>query len=205
MKTWNKNDLVNPVFPPIPQDNKPIAGDNSSYYLKNSFKHPQVFKQRNSDTWAMIFSAKASGITEPYNGCIGLATSEDLNFWTLEPPIYVGGYESLDHPQIFSSNGNWFILYSVEDDSWSPRIETIYSRSFLGGQHYLTLDPIKNKWHIPNQGFLSPFLSSGKVIKGNQGPLIIGNYEGDDADKHGTITHPYKLKNMNGKLAIRKK
>ena len=73
------------------------------HWHDRAMRDPYVIADPEGDGYLMYFTARAPGIAEPNaGGAIGLATSPDLYSWTLEKPVFVGGFGQLEVPRSLS-------------------------------------------------------------------------------------------------------
>ena len=85
-------------------------------------RDPWVMRDPDGDGWLMYFTARAPGIAEPNaGGAIGFATSPDLYDWTLQPPVFIGGFGQLEVPQVFETGGRWYCLFCTAAEHFSKR------------------------------------------------------------------------------------
>lgn len=167
--------------------------DINPFWPARVMRDPYVFPNPKRSGWLMAFGARARGSSPDKAACIGLASSPDLMTWTLEKPLFIGPYAEIEHPQIFSIKGQWFALYSVESEAWSPRAEELYGQPADSGLHYLKAESFDSSWFMPANGFLGSHLFAGKAIQLPNSQFVIGNYNGDDFEKNGQLTHPLRL------------
>lgn len=87
---------------------KPVNGaiDALLPYHHQAFRDPEVFWNAAEKRWWMLLHACTA--VNP-SGVIGLYTSDDLNQWTPQQPVYQGNY-SFDCPHIFMSGSKWYII-----------------------------------------------------------------------------------------------
>jgi beta-fructofuranosidase len=118
-------------------------------------RDPWVMKDPDGPGWLMYFTARAPGIAEPNaGGAIGFATSPDLYHWTLQPPVFVGGYGQLEVPQVFEKGGRWYCLFCTSSTHWSAATRAANPQIPVTGTHYLVGDGPRGPWAIPPGPFL---------------------------------------------------
>lgn len=118
-----------------------------------AMRDPWVMRDPAGTGWLMYFTARASGISEKNeSGAIGFATSPDLHNWTLQPPVFVGGYDQLEVPQVFEADGRWYCLFCTTAELWSEA-RTEAAGPPQTGNHYLMADDPRGPWHLA-PGFL---------------------------------------------------
>jgi sucrose-6-phosphate hydrolase SacC (GH32 family) len=83
----------------------------------------------NPGSWAMAICARAADAPLDSSGCVGLATSEDLEHWTIRPPLLSPGITSeLECPVLERVADQWLLLGCISEcraiDAWrSPGLE----------------------------------------------------------------------------------
>ena len=140
-----------------------LEGPNSELYecdLLDSVWHdramrdPWVMRDPEGDGWLMFFTARSQGIAEPNaGGCIGFATSPDGWDWTLQPPVFTGGYGQLEVPQVFEHQCQWFCLFCTAAEHFSKAQAEATPGGPVTGNHYLIGDSPRGPWRI-GPGFL---------------------------------------------------
>lgn len=139
-----------------------FEGPNASLYEVNhegvwhdrALRDPWVMKDPDGDGWLMYFTARSANIPEANaGGCVGFATSADGYIWTLEPPVFTGGYGQLEVPQVFKANGQWYCLFCTAAEHFSQHQAEITAGGPVTGNHYLIGDSPRGPWRIA-PGFL---------------------------------------------------
>lgn len=87
-------------------------------------------------------------------GAIGLARSPDLVTWTLEPPVFIGGFGEIEVPTVFDIDGRWYCTFCTTSACWSESYRETSGESPASGVHYLVADSISGPWHIAEGPFL---------------------------------------------------
>lgn len=119
-----------------------------------AMRDPWVMKDPDGDGWLMYFTARAAEVVEMNAaGCIGFATSPDLYEWTLEPPVFTGGWGQLEVPQIFEYGDHWYCLFCMVEDHQSKACLEEHGPSGRGN-HYLMAENPRGPWRLPSGGFL---------------------------------------------------
>ena len=141
-----------------------LTGPNADTYEKDhmighwhdrAMRDPWVMRDPDSTGWLMYFTARAPGIEEPNaGGAIGLATSPDLYHWTLQPPVYVGGFGQLEVPQVFRIGAKWYCLFCTSGHQWSNDYKAFNPQTPVTGTHYLMADDPRGPWSIAPGPFL---------------------------------------------------
>ena len=111
------------------------------HWHDRAMRDPWVMKDPSVDGWLMYFTARVAGIAEANaGGAIGFATSPDLNAWTLQPPVFTGGFGQLEVPQVFRHDGRWYCLFCTDADHWSESYSADYPGPPVTGTHYMTAE-----------------------------------------------------------------
>ncbi len=123
-----------------------------------AMRDPWVIKDPAGNGWLMFFTARASGIAEDNAaGAIGFATSENLQDWTLQPPVYIGGFGQLEVPEVFEKNGYWYCVFCTSAEFFSRELLENFAGGAVTGSHYLMADNPRGPWRIAP----GPFLDGG--------------------------------------------
>lgn len=162
-----------------------LEGPNAHHY-ENTFaegfwhdramRDPWVMRDPDGDGWLMYFTARASNIAEANAaGCIGFATSPDGYDWTLQPPVFTGGYGQLEVPQVFEKGGVWYCLFCCAADHLSQAQEA--TTPAVTGNHYLIGDSPRGPWRIA-PGFLDGDMPcrryAARIVDTSDGMVIMG-------------------------------
>ncbi|MBO8186485.1 mucin-1 [Streptomyces spirodelae] len=93
------------------------------------WRDPFVVPDDESEGWVMVLCASDASLPAEAGGCVALATSGDLEHWTVHPPlISPGDDEELECPVLERlDDGSWLLLVSVGStrsfDAWTaPRL-----------------------------------------------------------------------------------
>lgn len=150
--------------------------DHTGKWHDRAMRDPWVMKDPEGDGWLMYFTARSSGITEPNaGGNIGFATSPDGNDWTLQPPVFTGGFGQLEVPQVFKAGGQWYCLFCTAAEHFSK--EQAEQTKPVTGNHYLIGDSPRGPWRIA-PGFLDGDLPcrryAARIVDTGDGLVILG-------------------------------
>lgn len=151
---------------------------------------------RNPDGgWLMYFTARVPGVPEPNaGGAIGLATSPDLMTWTLQPPVFQGGFGQLEVPQVFQVQGRWYCLFCTSSFHWSDQYRRTNPESPVTGNHYLVADHPRGPWRIAPGPFLDGAEPcrryAARIVDGPEGLVILGFADGGKDSFGGFILDP---------------
>ena len=125
------------------------------HWHDRAMRDPWVMADPAGPGWIMYFTARAPGIAEPNaGGAIGFATSPDLYSWTLQPPVFVGGFGQLEVPQVFRIGAKWYCLFCTSGQHWSAAYRAFNPQSPVTGTHYLMADNPRGPWTIAPGPFL---------------------------------------------------
>lgn len=125
-----------------------------------AMRDPWVMKDPHGPGWLMYFTARVPhGGELNTRGAIGLARSDDLYHWTLQPPVYAGGhYGQLEVPQVFEIAGRWYMVFCNAGEHWSRQQVADYAAAGHGGpvtgSHYLVAEHPLGPWRLPDGPFL---------------------------------------------------
>lgn len=173
-----------------------------------AMRDPWVMRDPDSDDWLMFFTARVPGIAEPNaGGAIGLARSSDLYSWTLEPPVFQGGFGQLEVPQVMQIEGKWYCLFCTAGEHWSKGYEASVSGGAVSGSHYLVADHINGPWTIAPGGFLdggNPCPRySGKLLETDAGLRFMGFWhDTPEGEFIGVVSDPVEVEIRGGLLQL---
>ncbi|WP_102345869.1 glycoside hydrolase family 32 protein [Bacillus sp. Marseille-P3661] len=113
------NDLIN-----WEKDEKnPIIKPDINIYENIDWRDPYVFWNEGEQCYWMILSARLNKGPDSRRGCIALATSDDLDNWTVHDPIYAPYSTNCPEcPEMYKMGDKWYLAYS----RFSESAQTIY-------------------------------------------------------------------------------
>ena len=113
-----------------------------------AFRDPWVIRDPEGG-WLMFFTARDASVDEKLEaGAIGFATSDDLYSWTLQDPVYTGGFGELEVPQVFEWDGQWYCLFCTAGRFWSDQATSTIGEPPRTGTHYLIGETPRGPWRI---------------------------------------------------------
>lgn len=150
----------------------------TSLWHDRAMRDPWVLRDPDGDGWLMYFTARGHGVAEPNaGGAIGFATSPDLHAWTLQPPVFVGGYGQMEVPQVFEAEGRWYCLFCTAAEHFSKDRAERTPGGPVTGNHYLVASDPRGPWTI-GDGFLdgaNPCRRyAARILETDEGLAIIG-------------------------------
>ena len=179
----------------------PVAGEYEADF-KHGFWHdramrdPWVMRDPEGEGWLMFFTARKDGVAEPNaGGAIGFATSDDLQTWTLQPPVFVGGYGQLEVPQVFQAGGNWYCLFCTAAEHFSKDRAEATPGGPVTGNHYLIGQGPRGPWRVAEGQFLDGDLPcrryAARIVDRGDGLFILGFADRPDgAEFQGYVMDP---------------
>ncbi|WP_306119528.1 MULTISPECIES: hypothetical protein [unclassified Roseitalea] len=149
------------------------------FWHDRAMRDPWVMRDPAGRGWLMYFTARAAGVAEPNGGgAIGLATSPDLQEWTLRPPVFVGGFGQLEVPQVFEVDGRWYCLFCTAAEHFSKDQAETMPGGPVTGTHYLIADDPRGPWRIAPGPFLDGSLPcrryAARIVRTDAGMRIMG-------------------------------
>ncbi len=171
------------------------------FWHDRAMRDPWVIADPDGDGWLMFFTARSAGIPEPNaGGAIGLATSPDLMTWTLQPPVFTGGFGQLEVPEVFKYQGRWYCLFCTAAQHFSAEQARITPGGPVSGNHYLVADNPRGPWSIAPGGFLDGALPckryAARIVETDEGLRIIGFADRPHGDFVGELTDPEPVEVM---------
>jgi len=149
------------------------------FWHDRAMRDPWVMRDPQGEGWLMYFTARAPGVAEPNaGGAIGLATSDDLVTWVLQPPVFVGGYGELEVPQVFDVDGRWYCLFCTSAEHFSKAQADAIPGGPVTGTHYLIGEGPRGPWRIAPGPFLDGDLPcrryAARIVRTDRGLRIMG-------------------------------
>lgn len=165
------------------------------HWHDRAMRDPWVMKDPAGDGWLMYFTGRAPGIAEPNaGGAIGFATSPDLYTWTLQPPVFVGGFGQLEVPQVFQVGAKWYCLFCTSSQHWSNAYRAFNRQSPVTGTHYLMSDDPRGPWQIAPGDFLDGAEPcrryAARIVETPDGLRILGFADGGKDRFGGYVMNP---------------
>lgn len=166
-----------------------------------ALRDPWVMADPSGSGWLMYFTARVNrGDELNARGAIGMARSDDLNHWTLLPPVYAGGdFGQLEVPQVFAIEGRWYCVFCTAAVHWSTAYAAQVAAAGHGtpvtGTHYLVADSHLGPWAVAEGPFLDGALPcrryAGKLVETAQGLALMGfDYWSESGEFLGSIGAP---------------
>jgi beta-fructofuranosidase len=151
----------------------------AGFWHDRAMRDPWVMRDPDGDGWLMYFTARANGVAEPNaGGAIGFATSPDLKDWSLQPPVFTGGFGQLEVPQVFEVDGNWYCLFCTSADHFSKAQAESTPGGPVTGTHYLIGNSPRGPWRIAPGPFLDGALPcrryAARIVHAADGLRIMG-------------------------------
>jgi len=180
-----------------------------NHWHDRAMRDPWVMRDPDGDGWMMFFTARGVGIPEANaGGAIGFARSPDLTNWTLEPPVFVGGYGQLEVPQVFEHAGHWYCLFCTSDKHFSKDQAGLTPGGPVTGTHYLIGASPTGPWRIAEGPFLDGSIPcrryAARILKTDQGLQIIGFADRPNGQFVGHVTNPDPVEvDENGYLSVK--
>ena len=181
-----------------------LTGPNADCYEKDhavghwhdrAMRDPWVMRNPDGNGWLMYFTARVPGVPEPNaGGAIGFATSPDLQTWTLQPPVFHGGFGQLEVPQVFQVGQHWYCLFCTSSTHWSDQYRRDNPETPVTGTHYLIADHPRGPWRIAPGPFLDGAEPcrryAARIVEGPQGLVILGFADSGKATFGGYVMDP---------------
>lgn len=141
-----------------------------------AMRDPWVIRDPQGDGWLMYFTARVPGVAEANDaGCIGFATSPDGYDWSLQAPVFTGGYGQLEVPQVFEYKGTWYCLFCTAAHHFSKEQAALTTP--VTGNHYLIGEGPRGPWRIAPDfldGTLPCTRYAARIVETQNGLVILG-------------------------------
>ncbi|MEM8914386.1 MAG: levansucrase [Pseudomonadota bacterium] len=194
LHTWSRVDdglcldLTGPVARQYEADHK------VGFWHDRAMRDPWVMRDPGGEGWLMYFTARADGISDAKSGgAIGFATSPDLMTWTLQAPVWVGGFGQLEVPQVFTRGGTWYCLFCTAAEHWADDTNRNHGPATTG-THYLMGDSPRGPWRLPPGSFLDGEeirqRYAARIIETADGLQILGFMDGRANNFGGYVMDP---------------
>ncbi len=178
------------------------------FWHDRAMRDPWVIPDPQGSGWLMYFTARFTGESEPNaGGAIGFATSPDLMNWTLQPPVFRGGFGQLEVPQVFNIGDRWYCLFCTAAEHWSAEYTAQYDGEAVTGSHYLVATNPRGPWKIAPGPFLDGAMPckryASRIVEIDGELKILGFADGGAASFGGYIMDPETVNvNPDGTLTI---
>ncbi|GAA3820740.1 hypothetical protein GCM10022403_062710 [Streptomyces coacervatus] len=116
----------------------PVVEADARWYRtgeRMGWRDPFVVRDDESDGWVMVVCAADASLPVEVSGCVAWATSDDLEHWTVQPPlISPGDVNELECPVLERlDDGSWLLLGSIGStrgfEAWTaPRLRGPWTR-----------------------------------------------------------------------------
>lgn len=170
-----------------------------------AFRDPWVIRDPEGDGWLMYFTARNANVDGKMDaGAIGFATSPDLFDWTLQDPIFTGGFGELEVPQVFEWGGSWYCLFCTGDRFWSDDAKALLGQPKTGN-HYLVGDGPRGPWRLAGGPFLDSSTYAARILdmQGTRKLLGFQLPDQDNPEFAGVISDPITVtRKGNEQLAL---
>jgi beta-fructofuranosidase len=105
------------------------------WYERDDWRDPYLLRD-DQGVWRMLMCARVPDGPRDRRGAFGLATSADMETWTVQPPVLVPGTTNAPEcPEVWADDDGAYLLYA----SYSDRFATRYRRA----------DSIDGPWRVP--------------------------------------------------------
>jgi beta-fructofuranosidase len=165
------------------------------HWHDRAMRDPWVMRDPEGQGWLMYFTGRVPDVAEPNaGGAIGFATSPDLMTWTLQPPVFSGGFGQLEVPQVFEQGGKWYCLFCTSGHHWSKDYNRFNPQGPVTGTHYLVADNPRGPWRIAPGPFLDGAEPcrryAARIVETKDGLRILGFADNGKTQFGGYITDP---------------
>lgn len=115
--TWKKEDDL--FMPPL-----------ETLYHKDGWRDPFVYYDEAYKEFRMLITAEERHYHSKRWGCIALATSKDLVKWDIKEPLYNPYlYDTLECPDLFKMNNNWYLIFSTYTRWWENHYRIAHTQN----------------------------------------------------------------------------
>jgi beta-fructofuranosidase len=169
--------------------------DHVGRWHDRAMRDPWVMRDPAGPGWLMYFTARVPDVAEPNaGGAIGFATSTDLMTWTLQPPVFSGGFGQLEVPQVFNVGSKWYCLFCTSSSHWSEGYRNSHPQSPVTGNHYLIADDPRGPWTVAPGPFFDGAEPcrryAARIVQTDDGLRILGFADNGKAVFGGYVMDP---------------
>ncbi|MGW3073442.1 mucin-1 [Kitasatospora sp. NPDC001132] len=116
---------------------EPVVRADARWYRTGegmAWRDPFVVRNDDGTGWTMVVCASDASLPVARSGCVGLATSTDLEHWEVHPPlISPGDVDELECPVLERVDDGWLLLGSIgatrQVEAWTaPRLDGPWER-----------------------------------------------------------------------------
>ena len=168
------------------------------WYEPADWRDPWLHHDVEAGLWRMYVCARVTDGPSDGRGVIGLATSTDLEQWTVQPPVSAPGeLRQLEVPQLLPVADRWAMLFCSSDlDHSAVRLARGAAREY--GTHVLYGDSPAGPFVLESDPFLSgdngPSLYAGRAIEHGGRRWFLAWHRLDDQGRFtGGLSDPYPL------------
>jgi beta-fructofuranosidase len=97
----------------IDHSGHPVLAGDGRRYDRSYFRDPYVRFMPDEGRWWMVLGSRTANVPAGIpSGCVALATSDDLEHWDLQEPLWAPGTtDHCDCPQLFIEDNRWYLTY----------------------------------------------------------------------------------------------
>ncbi|NIW43202.1 MAG: family 43 glycosylhydrolase [candidate division Zixibacteria bacterium] len=181
--SWTKNP-GNPVIQADPTWYELLDRD---LWHDQAWRDPWIFRHPESGKFHALITARVNHGPPDGRGVIGHAVSADLEEWEVQPPLTESGkFGQMEVPQLVSIGERYYLLFSVQDTTYSQQYMQRLESGPWYGSHYLVSDNPLGPFEVLGDEFLvgdqAGTRYSAKILQGpNQEWVLLAfkNYAPD--------------------------
>lgn len=121
-----------------------INGQKNKLGNVDAWRDPYVFFDPQTKKYYLTITAREKNDKTEYDGCVGLAQSDDLFSWKILPPIFSPGiFDEIETTQVIYLNKYYYLFFSAHKKNYKPSyaqkygayggLHCYYSKNFFGG------------------------------------------------------------------------
>lgn len=184
LHTWTK--APGPIVVADPRWYETLA---DGTWREEAWRDPWVFQDAGG-SWHMLVTARARDGVGDDRGVIGYAVSDDLETWTVQPPLSEpgGGFAHLEVPQIVDVDGRRVLMFSCDAAALAGA-----RAGSTGGVWTLPADSATGPFPIAQaQLLVDDDLYAGRILRDRAGQAVLLGFDnrGERADFAGVIADP---------------
>ncbi|MDO7883461.1 glycoside hydrolase family 68 protein [Antiquaquibacter soli] len=197
LHSWTK--LPGPIVTADPRWYEVLG---TSEWPEEAWRDPWVYRDPSGEGWHMLLTARSASGDVRDRGVIAHATSDDLEHWTVQPPLSEpgAGFAHLEVPQLVEIDGSPVLLFSCD----SPALAGERAGS-TGGIWALVAESTTGPFDAKQARLVvDESLYSGRVIRDRSGRCVMLAFENSTADGgfSGVLSDPLPVAIVGGMLEL---
>ena len=184
-----------PNNPLLEVDTRWYEPQSSQHWEDQTWRDPYVVYASDEQAYYMFLSARVNEGARDGRAVIGLARSQDLFSWEMQPPVSVpGDFTEMEVPQVIPINGRYYLLFCASRHA-AARLASLGSRGGIG-TFYLVADKLTGPYRpLSDEPLVADAAGTyyaGKLVRDSVGALFFLAWRQWDEEGHfcGGLSDP---------------